>query len=207
MRSSAGWSRMLLLCLAIGVTHTKVLQEGMELDDEQARKLPDMTDLTVMKTLKCGVCQASVMEMAYGINWAENRKGKKLTEIEKVEVMELMCATKVDKYGLVLDADGNPTAQWSNDDRVLRAKGGWVTRLAQGVCSDVYNDYEDFMLEAAPKSCTNDVEAGKRTCSTRDLVVEVCVKGFQWCGVEPEPDEKLPNAPQVVKEDEDKGEL
>eukprot|EP00961_Rhodomonas_salina_P081685 1098135-Rhodomonas_salina.1 len=90
MRSSAGWSRMLLLCLAIGVTHTKVLQEGMELDDEQARKLPDMTDLTVMKTLKCGVCQASVMEMAYGINWAENRKGKKLTEIEKVEVMELV---------------------------------------------------------------------------------------------------------------------
>ena len=34
--------------------------------------------------------------------------------------------------------------------------GGWVTRLARGTCSDIYNEYEDFLVEMAPKSCTVD---------------------------------------------------
>eukprot|EP00286_Rhodomonas_abbreviata_P025101 CAMPEP_0181312382 /NCGR_PEP_ID=MMETSP1101-20121128/13665_1 /TAXON_ID=46948 /ORGANISM="Rhodomonas abbreviata, Strain Caron Lab Isolate" /LENGTH=161 /DNA_ID=CAMNT_0023419225 /DNA_START=101 /DNA_END=586 /DNA_ORIENTATION=+ len=161
----------------------------MALDSQQEQKLPDMSDAKTMRTLKCGVCQASVLEMAYGINMQETEKGRKLSEIETVEVMEQMCVTKLDRYGLVLDKDGNPTPQWSNDDSVLRAKGGWVTRLAQNTCSDVYNEYEEYLLERAPASCS--IEGDKKTCKTRDLVVDVCVRGFKWCDVQPEPNEEL----------------
>ena len=40
----------------------------------------------------------------------------------------------------------NPTEQWSNDDTSLRAKGGYITRIAQGICTDVANDYEEHIV-------------------------------------------------------------
>merc|ERR1719329_332851 len=111
----------------------------MELDTEQESALPDTSDPKKMKEMKCGVCQATVMEMAYAINRQVAEKGRKLREVEVVEVLDKICVQNMDKYGLVLDQDGQPTSKWSNDDRQLRAKGGWVTRMATDTCSDVYN--------------------------------------------------------------------
>lgn len=59
-----------------------------------------------MKTLKCGVCQATVMEMAYAINARENDTGRKLREVEVVEVLDNVCTLNMDKYGLMLDDKG-----------------------------------------------------------------------------------------------------
>jgi len=169
----------------------KVLKEGMELDTEQEGALPDTSDPANMKMMKCGVCQAAVMEMAYGINRQVIEVGRKLREVEVIEILDKICATNMDKYGLLLDANGQPTAKWSNDDRSLRAKGGWVTRMALDTCSDVYNEHEEYLVEMAPKSCSDDVQKGTRTCSTRELVIEVCAKGFKWCTIEPEADAQV----------------
>ena len=59
---------------------------------------------------------------------------------------------------------GQPTERWSNDDKSLRAKGGWVTRLATSTCADVYSEHEEYLVEMAPKLCTVDMEKGKKTC-------------------------------------------
>lgn len=59
-----------------------------------------------MKSLKCGVCQATVMEMAYAINARENENGRKLREVEVVEVLDKICVVNMDKYGLMLDGNG-----------------------------------------------------------------------------------------------------
>lgn len=59
-----------------------------------------------MKTLKCGVCQATVMEMAYAINARENDTGRTLREVEVVEVLDKICEHNMDKYGLMLDDKG-----------------------------------------------------------------------------------------------------
>jgi len=59
-----------------------------------------------MKTLKCGVCQATVMEMAYAINAKETEHGRKLREVEVVEILDKICVVNMDKYGLVLDGNG-----------------------------------------------------------------------------------------------------
>jgi len=63
---------------------------------------------------------------------------------------------------LLLDEKGNPTKTWSNDETRLRAKGGWVTRMAQSTCADVTNDFEEYLVEEAPKTCT--IEGNKKTC-------------------------------------------
>ena len=68
------------------------------------------------------------------------------------------------KIYIILTRELQPTAQWSNDDKQLRAKGGWVTRMAVSTCSDIYNEHEEYLVEMAPKSCTVDYEAGKKTC-------------------------------------------
>jgi len=39
-----------------------------------------------------------------------------------------------------------------------------VTRLATDTCSDVYNEFEEYLVEMAPKMCKTDYEAGKKTC-------------------------------------------
>jgi len=39
----------------------------------------------------------------------------------------------------------------------------------------------------APKLCTVDMEKGKKTCSTRELVLEICAKSFKWCSIAEEP--------------------
>lgn len=65
-------------------------------------------------------------------------------------------------FRLTLDEEGNPTDMWSNDEKVLRAKGGWVTRLATQTCADIQNDFEDFLVEEAPKTCH--VEGNKKKC-------------------------------------------
>jgi len=36
--------------------------------------------------------------------------------------------------------------------------------MALDTCSDVYNEHEDYLVEMAPKSCTDNVEKGTRTC-------------------------------------------
>ena len=59
---------------------------------------------------------------------------------------------------------GQPTERWSNDDKSMRAKGGWVTRLATGTCADVYSEHEEYLVEMAPKLCTVDYDKGKKTC-------------------------------------------
>ena len=46
------------------------------------------------------------MEMAFVINKKENDEGRKLREIEVVEILDSICENNMDKYGLVLDKDG-----------------------------------------------------------------------------------------------------
>ena len=60
----------------------------------------------------------------------------------------------------------------------------FVHRMATDTCSDVYNEHEEYLVEMAPKSCQDDLEKGTRTCSTRELVVDICAKGFKWCSID-----------------------
>lgn len=48
----------------------------------------------------------AVMEMAFVINKKEHDEGRKLREVEVVEILDNICVNNMDKYGLVLDADG-----------------------------------------------------------------------------------------------------
>jgi hypothetical protein len=162
----------------------KTLKEGQQLDSDQEGALPDISDKHHLKSLKCGLCQATVMEMAFGINRNENELGRKLKEVEVVEVLDKVCTQNMDKYGLMLDEKGQPTAQWSNSENSLRAKGGWVTRLALGTCADVYGEHEEYLVEMAPKSCSIDHSKKSKTCDTKPMVVEICAKHFKWCSVE-----------------------
>jgi hypothetical protein len=41
--------------------------------------------------------------------------------------------------------------------------------MATDTCADVYNEHEEYLVEMAPKSCTDDLEKGTRTC--RCLVI------------------------------------
>lgn len=36
--------------------------------------------------------------------------------------------------------------------------------MAVSTCSDIYNEHEEYLVEMAPKTCTVDYEAGKKTC-------------------------------------------
>ena len=53
---------------------------------------------------------AAVMEMAYGINRQVNEVGRKLREVEVLEILDSICAKNMDKYGLVLDSNGQVLA-------------------------------------------------------------------------------------------------
>ena len=53
---------------------------------------------------------AAVMEMAYGINRQVNEVGRKLREVEVLEILDSICAKNMDKYGLVLDSNGQVIA-------------------------------------------------------------------------------------------------
>jgi len=181
-------SRLLLLSAVALVTlsgsahgQQKTLKEGQELDTEMYQSLPDFEDKGVMGRIRCGACQASVLEIAYGILQRENNANRPVREVEVVEIMEKVCETNMNKYGLLLDkVTMNPTEQWSNDENALRAKGGYITRIVQGICSDVANDYEEHIVSQAPKLCY--VEGDAKKCSTRPLIVDICgAKGFAWC--------------------------
>eukprot|EP00960_Hanusia_phi_P015486 456048-Hanusia_phi.AAC.2 len=77
----------------------------------------------------------------------------------------------MNEYGLVLDENSNPTKSWSRGSQKLRAKGGWVTRLAQGTCSDISNEYEEYLVDRAPKSCYIDQEKQMKTCKYANVLV------------------------------------
>jgi hypothetical protein len=97
------------------------------------------------------------------------------------EILEKVCDKKMDLYGLLLDKEtGLPTENWSNDPVALRAKGGQITRIAMGTCSDVTNDYEDYIVNEAPKVCH--IEGNEKKCQTRPLISGVCgTKGLGFC--------------------------
>eukprot|EP00292_Cryptomonas_paramecium_P016091 CAMPEP_0113701536 /NCGR_PEP_ID=MMETSP0038_2-20120614/24636_1 /TAXON_ID=2898 /ORGANISM="Cryptomonas paramecium" /LENGTH=204 /DNA_ID=CAMNT_0000625453 /DNA_START=6 /DNA_END=617 /DNA_ORIENTATION=- /assembly_acc=CAM_ASM_000170 len=158
------------------------LKEGDTLNTNQEGALPDIADPTMMKAMKCTACQASVLEMSYGILRKENDEQRKLKEFEVVEILEKVCSSKMDEYGLALDPQtGNPTMRWTSHENTPRAKGGWVTRLALGTCADVYNEYEEYLTEEAPKSCQINTEGTHKNCDTRALINHICVNGFKWC--------------------------
>ena len=46
------------------------------------------------------------MEMAFAINKHQNDQGRKLREVEVVEILDKICSQNMDKYGLVLDDQG-----------------------------------------------------------------------------------------------------
>ena len=92
----------------------KKMTEGQVLDAEQEGALPDIADPKMIKSLKCGLCQASVMEMAFVINKQENDLGRALKEVEVLEVLDKVCDVNMDRYGLLLDENGQPTTRWSN---------------------------------------------------------------------------------------------
>jgi hypothetical protein len=54
--------------------------------------------------------------------------------------------TRIHICSLILDKAGHPTHEWSNDANILKAKGGWVTRLAKGQCNDVFNEFEEYLV-------------------------------------------------------------
>jgi len=82
-------SRLLLLAaLALvslsGSAHgqAKTLTEGQELDSEMYQSLPNFEDKGVMQRIRCGACQSSVLEIAYGILRRENDANRAVTEVE-----------------------------------------------------------------------------------------------------------------------------
>jgi hypothetical protein len=80
----------------------------------QEGALPDIADPKMVKSLKCGLCQESVMEMAFVINKQENDLGRALKEVEVLEVLDKVCDVNMDRYGLLLDENGQPTTRWSD---------------------------------------------------------------------------------------------
>ena len=126
------------------------------------------------------------MDMAYAINRDETNLKRKLREVEIVEILEnvsdqtefhaiseevrwQVCNHNMNEYGLVLDENSNPTKKWSRGSQTMRAKGGWVTRIALNACSDIYNEYEEYLVDRAPKSCYIDQEKQTKTCESADI--------------------------------------
>lgn len=60
----------------------KVLSDGQELDREMYASLPDFGDKAVMNRLRCGACQASVLEIAYEILRTETNMNRPCKEVE-----------------------------------------------------------------------------------------------------------------------------
>lgn len=58
--------------------------------------------------------------------------------------------TRIHICSLILDKAGNPTHEWSNDVNIMKAKGGWVTRMAKGQCNDVFNEFEEYLVSMIP---------------------------------------------------------
>jgi hypothetical protein len=82
-------SRLLLLAALALVSlsssvhgQAKTLQEGQELDSEMYQSLPNFEDKGVMQRIRCGACQSSVLEIAYGILRRENDANRAVSEIE-----------------------------------------------------------------------------------------------------------------------------
>ncbi|EKX47734.1 hypothetical protein GUITHDRAFT_162558 [Guillardia theta CCMP2712] len=206
---------LLVASLCIALAAKKELKEGSVLDSEQEQALPDLSDANSLRELKCGICQGIVMDMAYAINRDETNLKRKLREVEIVEILENVCSHNMNEYGLVLDENSNPTKKWSRGSQTLRAKGGWVTRIAVNACSDIYNEYEEYLVDRAPKSCYIDQEKQTKTCeyvnylmigvimltfetSTGPIVYDICVQGFNWCAV-PQSDENKTATTETTK--------
>uniref|UniRef100_A0A7S4L2Y7 Saposin B-type domain-containing protein n=1 Tax=Guillardia theta TaxID=55529 RepID=A0A7S4L2Y7_GUITH len=189
---------LLVASLCIALAAKKELKEGSVLDSEQEQALPDLSDANSLRELKCGICQGIVMDMAYAINRDETNLKRKLREVEIVEILENVCSHNMNEYGLVLDENSNPTKKWSRGSQTLRAKGGWVTRIAVNACSDIYNEYEEYLVDRAPKSCYIDQEKQTKTCDTGPIVYDICVQGFNWCAV-PQSDENKTATTETTK--------
>lgn len=60
---------------------------------------PTFSDPATAKRLKCSACQASVIEMLYGILGKETEEMRPLKEVEIVEILERTCSKNMAEYG------------------------------------------------------------------------------------------------------------
>eukprot|EP00960_Hanusia_phi_P015487 456048-Hanusia_phi.AAC.3 len=84
------WKRVcwFLVTLWVAIAAKKEMKEGAALDAEQEQALPDLSDATSLRELKCGICQGIVMDIAHDINRDEINLNRKLREVEIIEILE-----------------------------------------------------------------------------------------------------------------------
>lgn len=84
-----------------------------------------------------------------------------------------MCTKGVEAYGLQL-RNNLPTQKFSKDVAISRAHGNWASRYLQGICSDMYQEYEEDLkalqhehaLAFTREMCRDRL----KSCSPSDLV-------------------------------------
>lgn len=88
---------------------------------------------------RCGACHLAVSQLAQVIIRKETlrEQAKRLHSDEASALLESFCDTDIGSFGLQLDEQGRPVANFTDDKSKNRATGGWVKRGLVGMCMEV----------------------------------------------------------------------
>jgi hypothetical protein len=126
-----------VLVLFVPSPHCLELKCG---EDHDCSQLPDASDPSVLKHIRCGACQLAATQLSFELMRQESAKGRKLAESESSTLLEGYCESKIGEYGLHLDERGNPLPRFTTNASENRATGGWVKRTLVASCHDVLSE-------------------------------------------------------------------
>ena len=201
------------LLLGMLASFAGTLARGLELKcgaDHNCNMLPDMSEPTNSRHLKCGACQLAAVQLAHAVIKKEAALKQKMTEFDATTLLEGFCEKDIAEYGLQLDSNGAPMARFTNDPKLNRAQGGWVKRTLMGVCGDMISDYEHLFLAASSSYCTteqaDDDASAVLTCDPAPLSERLCVRELKLCRPEDIPSRAAASRdPTGIDFDEDEG--
>jgi hypothetical protein len=137
--------------------------------DEQLEQLPDYGDPKVNKALRCSSCNALAKEVYEKLVDLGKRRNGRPRQYEVAEVLEDICPTLRDEYGLLLK-NNKPTTVFSRNKAITRMQGSWINSFIDTRCGELLSSHEEQMIEWYSK--VKDLE------EFRELV---CIKWEKTC--------------------------
>eukprot|EP01062_Namystynia_karyoxenos_P027148 TRINITY_DN20922_c0_g1_i1.p1 TRINITY_DN20922_c0_g1~~TRINITY_DN20922_c0_g1_i1.p1 ORF type:complete len:215 (+),score=69.73 TRINITY_DN20922_c0_g1_i1:74-646(+) len=140
-------------------------KRGTAATDEQMDGIPDYGDKQVSKRLRCSACKCLAKELFDELRRVHKLRHGKPRSWEVEEVLEGICATLRNDYGL-LRRNNKPTEEFSRNSAISRLTGNWINSYIESRCGELVSSYEDDIVQ----SYTNGelIDFQRLICSQRD---------------------------------------